>query len=140
MRSTNHKYLILLTIIWIFSFVFMVEALAQSSGKAGKNGVVKELELSEGQRKQIRDSYKALQEELRVKAKKLKSAQQKLDRAMQENKSEDEVKRHFQAVQKAKRELETVRFNTSRQIRNSLTPKQRQKYQRAWKKKKKRSK
>jgi len=90
--------------------------------------MVKELNLTEAQKKQFKEIKKEQKDAVKAHRKNAKAAMGKLHQAMQSDASEAELRKLHEQVIKIRNEGATARFEKALAIRKILTPEQRKKF------------
>ncbi len=120
-----------------FLAVLMVAGMAQAQGQPrdfpppdfGKMPFMEELNLSEAQREKIKALHESNRPQFEKDREAMHQAKTRFDEAMDGDGSPDEIRKRFQALQKARDAMMSFGFEQALAVREILTPEQRKKFQ-----------
>lgn len=132
-----------LTAVWIASAMLPLSAEARMGrggergdrqafegdhGQRGEKRMFKRLKLTEEQRTKLSEIHKANAPKLEELRKKMKASRTALRTAMENDASDEDLKKAHQEVQAVRAQLDDLRFESILTIRKVLTPEQRKKF------------
>lgn len=120
----------LMTALLLFSLVLSSPiAFGRDKEKQKKGERLKEMNLSEEQMKKVSDLRKAKKESLEKSRAEVRNLKKSFQEAKaNENTSNEELTQRFEALQKARNDLQRERFKGMIEMRSMLTPEQRKKF------------
>ncbi len=114
--------------VMIMSLSLNAMSAGKERGKHRKMGIMKELDLSAEQRKELKEFRKSSKESKKTTRAEIKSLREQMKKSFQSNASESSLKSMHEKLKTLRSNMADFRFNKMLKIRSILTPDQRAKF------------